>query len=252
MSKIMAHRGARNLWAENSALGFRETLRSGFDAVEFDLHLTDAGELLVIHDPTLERTTDASGPVHALTPESRRALRLRGPDGDLIDEGVPSFDEVLDILAPHGVMLYPEIKADPQGRAYPGMVEKVAQTLRARGLQDRAVLHSFDIATVREIRDIAPEFRRMISVDRHWAGRQDGIAAFLGAVEGLVDIVGIHHDLFDAEFDLIRSLRPLAATSVWTVNTPELIRRWIERGPGFIVSDNPVLARELMTEQAPA
>ncbi|MDN3714287.1 glycerophosphodiester phosphodiesterase family protein [Paracoccus cavernae] len=73
MSRIMAHRGARNLWAENSMLGFRNILPHGFDAVEFDVHLTDAGEMVVIHDATLDRTTTGSGPVRALTPEARRA-----------------------------------------------------------------------------------------------------------------------------------------------------------------------------------
>ena len=83
MSQIMAHRGARNLWAENSCLGFRKTARHGFDAIEFDLHLTDAGEIVVIHDPTLDRTTNGTGQTRDLTPDSRRALRLRGPDGAL-------------------------------------------------------------------------------------------------------------------------------------------------------------------------
>lgn len=252
MPKIMAHRGARNLWAENSAYGFRQTVRHGFDAIEFDLHLTDAGELVVIHDATLERTTDGTGLVRDLTPESRRALRLKGPDGALIDEGVPSFDEVLDILTPDTADLYVELKADQNGQPYPGMVAMAAEALRQRGLQARSVLHSFDISVVREIRDVAPEFGRLISVNRDWATRQGGIAALLAEVDGLVDIVGIHHELFEAEFDLIRSLRPLVATSVWTVNDPDLIRRWIARGPGYIVSDNPVLVRELMTEECTA
>lgn len=252
MSRIMAHRGARNLWPENSALGFRETVRHGFDAIEFDLHLTDTGELVVIHDPTLERTTDGTGPVRALTPESRKALRLRAQDGSLADEGVPSFEEVLDILAPHPVELYVELKADEQGNPYPGMVEKAADALRRRGLQSRSVLHSFDIEVVRGIRDLAPEFRRLISVNRDWAARQGGIAAFLGGLGDLVDVVGIHHELFEAEFDVIRRLRPLAGTSVWTVNDPALIQRWIPRGVGFIVSDNPVLVRDLMDESRAA
>lgn len=252
MAKIMAHRGARNLWAENSALGFRRTVELGFDAIEFDLHLTDAGELVVIHDPTLERTTDGAGLVRALTPDSRKTLRLKGPDGAPINEGVPSLDEVLDILELGAAQLYVELKADETGRTDPRMVASAAEALRARGLQSRAVLHSFDIEVLRDIRDIAPDFGRLISVNRDWAERQGGIAAFLAQVEGLVDVVGIHHELYEAEFDLIRSLRPLAATSVWTVNSPDLIRHWIARDPGYIVSDNPVLVRELMTEVCPA
>lgn len=249
----MAHRGARNLWAENSALGFRETVRHGFDAIEFDLHLSDAGEVVVIHDATLDRTTDGTGRVRDLTPESRKALRLRGPDGAPIDEGVPSLEGVLEILAPHaGTELYVELKPDENGTPYPGLVERTVETLRRFGLAERSVLHSFDIDVVQHIRAVAPDLRRLISVNRAWAERQGGIAAFLKSVDGLVEVVGIHHELFEAEFDLIVRLRPLESCSVWTINDPALIRRWIERAPGFLVSDNPVLVRELMREGVPA
>ncbi|PAU98437.1 glycerophosphodiester phosphodiesterase [Paracoccus salipaludis] len=253
MSQIMAHRGARNLWAENSCLGFRKTARHGFDAIEFDLHLTDAGEIVVIHDPTLDRTTDGTGRTRDLTPDSRRALRLRGPDGTLIDEGVPSLEEVLEILAPHHETdLYVELKSDETGTPYPGLVERTVDTLRRLGLAERSVLHSFDIDVVRHIRAVAPDLRRLISVNRDWADRQGGIAAFLREVDDLVDIVGIHHELFEAEFDRIARLRPLKSCSVWTINDPALIRRWITRAPGFLVSDNPVLLRALMQEGVPA
>lgn len=253
MSQIMAHRGARNLWAENSRLGFRETARHDFDGIEFDLHLTDAGEIVVIHDPTLERTTDGTGRTRDLTPDRRRALRLRGPDGALIDEGVPSLDEVLEILAPHAETdLYVELKSDETGGPYPALVERTVETLRRFGLAERSVLHSFDIEVVRHIRAVAPDLRRLISVDRDWADRQGGIGPFLKRVDDLVDVVGIHHALFEAEFDLIARLRPLKACSVWTINDSALIRRWIDRAPGILVSDDPVLVRNLMQEGVPA
>lgn len=246
MTGIMAHRGARNLWAENSLLGFRETVARGFEAIEFDLHLTDEGQLVVIHDATLDRTTTGTGPVSALTDASRRDLRLKGPDGAVINEGVPSFDEALDILGTGPSDLYVELKADERGRPYPGMVAMVADALRARGLQDRSVLHSFDITVVHEVAKLAPEFRRLISVNRDWADRQGGIVALLQAVEGLVDIVGIHHELYEAEFATIAALRDPSRTSVWTVNDAPTIRRWIARSPAFIVSDDPVLVQDLM------
>jgi len=58
ITNIVGHRGARNLWPENSITGFRNVFDLAIEVVEFDVHLSDAGELLVIHDPTLERTTD--------------------------------------------------------------------------------------------------------------------------------------------------------------------------------------------------
>lgn len=251
MSKIMAHRGARNLWAENSLLGFRETLKHAFPAVEFDVHRTDAGELVVIHDASLERTTNGTGPVRHLMPEIRKALRLKGPDGALIEEGVPTLTEVLEVLAVQpDLELWVELKSDETGKSYAGLAAAIAAELRRMGLAGRAVLHSFDIDVIRDIREVAPEMRTAISVNAEWAARQGGILSFLGAVDGLVDHVGIHHELFEANFDAIAEVRPVDTCTVWTLNDPDLIRRWIPRGIGFLVSDNPVLVRELVEATA--
>lgn len=253
MSRIMAHRGARNLWPENSLQGFREVAERGFDAVEFDVHLSDAGELLVIHDARLERTTDHAGLVREIRPGARPAIRLRGPDGTLTEETLPTLDDVLALFADYpGVELWVELKSDEAGRPYPGIVPRAAEALRRHGMADRAALHSFDIAVVREARATAPEMKSLISVNADWAARQGGIAALLAEVEGLVDIVGIHHQLFEAEFDTITRLRPLAGCSVWTVNDPDLMRLWLKRAPGFVVSDDPVALRDLMAEAGDA
>jgi len=251
MSRIMAHRGARNLWPENSLLGFRQALSHGFTAIEFDVHLSDAGELVVIHDPTLERTTDGRGAVRDLTPETRRDLRLRGQDGRMIEECPPLLSEVLALFVDFPeAEPWVELKCDAEGHTSPDLVIGARDALRAAGLQHRAAMHSFDIEVVRQIRDHAPEMKRLVSVNAAWAERQGGIAAMLAGVEGLVDIVGIHHELFEAEFDTIRALRPLSACSVWTINSPDLMRTWIARGPGFLVSDDPVLLAGLIEEMA--
>jgi glycerophosphoryl diester phosphodiesterase len=60
MIRIIGHRGGRNLWAENSLGGFLKSATLGVHAVELDLHLTRDGEIVVIHDPLLERTTTAA------------------------------------------------------------------------------------------------------------------------------------------------------------------------------------------------
>lgn len=249
-SRIMAHRGARNLWAENSLFGFRETLKHGFEAVEFDVHLTRAGELVVHHDATLERTTTGQGLVADLTPEARRALRLRGPDGQPIDEAPPLLHEVLALIAADPTIEpWVELKSDAAGAPYPGLVAEAVAAVRRAGLASRAALHSFDIAVVREIRQQAPEMRRLLSVNADWAARQGGMAAVLAAADGLVDVLGIHHALFDAELPLIRARRPLKDCSVWTVNDPAEMRHWLDIGPGFVVSDDPVTLKALRDQQ---
>ncbi|MDZ5695974.1 glycerophosphodiester phosphodiesterase family protein [Chelativorans sp. M5D2P16] len=235
MTLITGHRGARNLWPENSLSGFRNACELGVDAIEFDVHLTEAGELAVIHDPTLERTTEGTGPVRTLKPEARANTRLKGTG-----EGIPTLADVLSVLASHeGLRLHVEIKLDETGTPYPGITGQVARELNRFGVEERSVLTSFAVPVLEACRRRAPRVARLVSVNAEWAERQGGLAAFLDRVDGLVDLVAIHHELMETEWALIRRTLPLDRLCVWTVNDEALIRRWLERGIGHLTSDNP-------------
>src|SRR5207249_8615826 len=95
VTRIAAHRGGAALWPENSLLAFENAIALGSDLLEFDVHLAADGSVAVIHDATLERTTDGTGAVASLTAADLRRLRLRGPDAALTAEHVPTLDEVL-------------------------------------------------------------------------------------------------------------------------------------------------------------
>ncbi|MDQ3880430.1 MAG: glycerophosphodiester phosphodiesterase, partial [Chloroflexota bacterium] len=119
MTLVLAHRGAPYQAPENTMPSFEAAARSAVDAIELDVHLTADGHLVVIHDATLDRTTDASGPVAALT-----LRELRDADAGYrhtIDGGrsfpyrgrglrVPTLDQVLEWL-PAQVGLVVEVKA---------------------------------------------------------------------------------------------------------------------------------------------
>ncbi|WP_028035568.1 glycerophosphodiester phosphodiesterase family protein [Chelativorans sp. J32] len=240
MTLIIGHRGARNIWPENSLTGFRNVLALDVDAVEFDVHLTRAGELVVIHDATLERTTEGSGPVRDLTPDSRLDTTLKG-----LGEHVPTLAEVLAILAPTAMPLHVELKIDETGTAYPDIAGKVAQELKRFGLEKRAYLTSFDTSVLEDCRREAPEIGRLVSVNAAWAERQGGLAAFLDRVEALVEIVAIHHELMEAQWPLIRQKLPLRRLCVWTLNDEAGIRHWLYRGIGHLTSDEPERALAL-------
>ena len=78
MVMIVGHRGARNLWPENSLSGFRKLLGLNVDAVEFDVHETRDRQLVVIHDPTLQRTTEKAGAIRIFPrPKCSRARCAR-------------------------------------------------------------------------------------------------------------------------------------------------------------------------------
>lgn len=241
MTLITGHRGARNLWPENSLTGFRNVLALDVDAIELDVHLTDAGELIVIHDATLDRTVEGTGPVRALTQQARASLRLKD-SGD----GIPTLDEVLSVLASSGDRkLHVEIKSDAEGRPYPGIVEKVAAQITRFGLEGRSYLTSFDVSVLEECRRLAPGIGRLVSVNGAWAHKQGGLKAFLSQVDGLVDVVAVHHELMEAEWELVTATLPLDRLCVWTLNDATLIGKWLARGIGHLTSDSPDLALKL-------
>jgi glycerophosphoryl diester phosphodiesterase len=115
---VVAHRGAPQAAPENTMPAFELAVAQGADAVELDVHLTADGELAVIHDDTLDRTTDRSGRVAALTMGEIRAAdagaRFAGEDGSYPYRGrgigVPTLAQVLEWL-PDGIGLVVEIKA---------------------------------------------------------------------------------------------------------------------------------------------
>jgi glycerophosphoryl diester phosphodiesterase len=241
MTKITGHRGARNLWAENSLTGFAEVVTLGVDAVEFDVHLTDAGELVVIHDATLERTTLGTGEVRALSPDARAATRLKD-SADVI----PTLDEVLAVLAPaDGIDLHVEIKLDAQHRPYPGIAGAVADRLRAHGLEQRAFLTSFDLGILSDCRLHAPKVRRLVSADADWVGRQGGLEGFAAAVSDLAEIVALRHDVLAANWDEVCRLWPRERLCAWTVNDAETMQAWLDRGVGHLTTDAPDVALAL-------
>ncbi|MBX6374900.1 MAG: glycerophosphodiester phosphodiesterase, partial [Acetobacteraceae bacterium] len=81
--QIASHRGGAFLWPENSMTAFRETARLPVDQVECDVHLSADGEVVIMHDATLDRTTDARGPVVARSAaELRTAVRVKGTGGE--------------------------------------------------------------------------------------------------------------------------------------------------------------------------
>ena len=246
MTRITGHRGARNLWPENSLTGFRNTLALDVDAIEFDVHLTDAGELLVIHDATLDRTTDGIGPVRDLSPAQRASIRLKD-----CDEAVPTLAEVLAILASSAKDLHVEIKSGPDGQPYPGIVEAVVAELERAGVRGRSYLTSFDVSVLDECLRLAPDIPRLVSVNSTWADRQGGLEAFLRRTEGLVDIVAIHHELMAEQWDLISNTIQIDRLCVWTLNDEALIRTWLDHRIGHLTTDSPDLALGLRGKAAP-
>jgi len=144
---VAAHRGGAALWPENSLLAFRSALALGADLVETDVHLTADGEVVVLHDPTLDRTTSAQGAVRDLTRDQIAQARLKAADGGLTTEPVPSLAALLDVIQPSRAALLLEIKTDAGRRRYPDIEDRALALVRGRGLLSRVRVMAFEDET---------------------------------------------------------------------------------------------------------
>lgn len=102
---IIAHRGDWRYAPENSLRGFANCIKSGFDAIEVDVRMTKDGVLVIMHDETVNRTTDGKGKVSDLTYAEIKKLHLKTPTNYVSDQTVPSFEEVLN-LARGQILVY--------------------------------------------------------------------------------------------------------------------------------------------------
>jgi glycerophosphoryl diester phosphodiesterase len=161
MTVIVAHRGASAQAPENTMEAFRLGVEAGADAIELDVHLTADGQLAVIHDATLERTTDRTGSVADRTMDEIReadaGAEFAGPNGDHpfrgLDLRVPTLPEVLAWL-PDDVGLVVEIKARAAADA---VVEAVRDhPVRVNG---RLAAISFDEHAIERVRELDREIK---------------------------------------------------------------------------------------------
>jgi glycerophosphoryl diester phosphodiesterase len=242
---VAAHRGGAALWPENSLLAFRGSLALGVDALELDLHMTADGEIVVLHDPTLERTTTARGRVRDLKLTELAGVRLKTRDGAVTDERIPTFARA-DLAALVSIELLPEIKVDAHRQRYDGIEEKVLALVRARGLQARTTIQAFQVETIRRLRELEPKVRTMLLVargdverDRARPAEAVGRARDLGATD-----LGMNHRLIDA--DVMAAARAAGVrVSAWTVNEEADIRRMVDLGVDVVMSDRPDVAKKV-------
>jgi glycerophosphoryl diester phosphodiesterase len=241
--RVAAHRGGARLWPENSLTAYRNALALGVAYLETDVHQTADGEVVLLHDPTLDRTTTGAGPVQGARLADLGRLRLKARDGAVTDEPLPTLADLLDLLAPARAELLLEIKVTDQGQPYAGIEERVLALVRARRLAARTLVMAFERETVRRIRALDPTMRTVLLVGRGQVARErvPPAEALRWATELGVTAVGYHHRLIDA--DVVTAARRAGlALAAWTVNEAADIRRVAGLGVDIVISDRPDLA----------
>ena len=242
---LAAHRGGSLLWPENSLLAFKNALALGADFIEFDVHLSRDGEVMVIHDATLDRTSTGSGPVRDRTLAELKTLRLKDRSGAVTQEPMPTLDEVTAVAAQAGRRMLLEIKVDPAKARYPGIEEKVMAILDRHGMVASTVVMSFEVPTWRRIRELRPDFATCALYSSR-SLRRAGLTAELEVLKAAgVGYIGIEHTAVDAAA-VAEARRAGVGVGAWTVNDAGEMKRMIEAGVTILITDQPDVAKTLL------
>ena len=158
--RVIGHRGALALAPENTLAAFVAGERCGVDAIEFDVQRTADGVPIVIHDHTLDRTTNGHGAVSVHTFAEIRSLDAGSHfDRRFAGERVPSLDDLLARAAPRSIGLMLELKQPSPGTGLPRDTELARATVelvRERGLLSRTIFISFDHPSLAKVLEFAP------------------------------------------------------------------------------------------------
>ena len=227
----IGHRGVAGLAPENTLAGFRLALELGVDGVEFDVHLSRDGVPFVIHDETVDRTTDGAGCVADHSAGALAELDAGAWFGDgFAGETIPTLGDVLDLIGPSLSTFNVELKGDERIEE---LAEACFEEVVRRDLCSKAVFSSFRPDCVRAVRRRSDHAR--IGILCTVGGRR---AAFEQAAE--LDAVTIHphHLMVDSKFVASAFRRGLKVWP-WTANNPLEIRRLRALGVDGVISDRP-------------
>lgn len=239
---VVAHRGSRYLWPENTMTAFSGAVATGASQVETDLRVTADGIVVCIHDATVDRTTDGSGRVAQLRFSEIRSLdggyRHRGPDGFSFRGrgiGVPPLAELASSFPDLELVL--DVK---DGAVIPGLLGLFA----THNLYDRAVVGSFREGWLRDI-------RRMSGGRIRTSVGARGLRRWLAAPRSRPAADALHVPFQYMGVRVVDDRLMTAASRVgvpvfvWTVNQPAEMRRLVDFGVTGIVTDRPDVASAL-------
>ncbi|NJD26302.1 MAG: glycerophosphodiester phosphodiesterase [Betaproteobacteria bacterium] len=224
LPRWIAHRGGGSLAPENTLAGIRLAARMGFRAVEFDVMLTADGTPVLIHDETLERTTNGTGRVCDASDAAIFALDAGG------GEPVPRFDQAAALCRELGLLANVEIKpAAGHEIATAEVVARMARTLW-RGDELPPLFSSFSLAALRVAHDVAPDIPRGVL----W---EEAPADWRSVLHDL-QAASLHCNatlLTDAVLDEAREHG--ISVLAYTVNEPERAHALFARGVSAVFTD---------------
>ncbi len=226
----IAHRGASGIAPENTLAAFKKAIEIGVDAVELDLHGTADGEIVVIHDTSLDRTTNLSGLIKQTTLETiKHADAGAWFNPDFEGESVPTLAEALACFTDDAIAVL-EIKDETITKA-------VVKKIHEMNLLELAVIISFDTSVLQTVRSLEPRMPTGLLI-----GSSNRRAHPVQLCQQLTmlgsSLLNVNHQLITAEFAYEVRRRGIALWS-WTVDDIDRMRQMCAFGVQGITSNHP-------------
>lgn len=228
----IAHRGASGRFPENTLRAFEVAIAAGAQVCELDVQASSDGVLMVIHDDTVERTTDGSGAVRAMTLAELKRLDAGVRFGrEFAGERIPTLDEVME-LARGRCGLNLEIKGA-------GIERRICETIIRHRALATTIVSSFDWDALAVVRRYEPQMRVGLLASQ-WPARLVGAAFELRA-----DSINPRADIVTEDLCIAAHERNLSVLA-WTADESAEMRRLIACGVDGIMTNYPERLRELM------
>ena len=229
---VIAHRGFSGVAPENTLAAFEKAIEAGADMIELDVLLSKDGHVVVIHDDTLDRTTNGTGPVDARTLSELQKLDAGSWfSGAFAGQRIPTLEQALQ-LAKNRILVNVEIKTEGVAE---GLAEKALRVVRASGMESQVVFSSFNPRALEQIRRLAPD--ALTASLRSREHHQDMAPK---AVMDAVGSNGLNLSMRDVDAATVAAChaldRPIA---VYTVNELNDLERIVGLGVDAIFTDYP-------------
>lgn len=231
----VAHRGATGYAPENTIASFDLAVDMKADYIEIDVQRSKDGELVLIHDTTVDRTTDGTGKVGDFTFEQLRDLDAGSWKGEAFaGEQIPTFEEILDRY--HGKMgILIELKAP---ELYPGIEEQVADALKERNLDkpqnEKIIIQSFNFESMKKVNELLPHVSIGVLTSNRAHTTEQALQEFSAYADWFNPSYGIVTE------ELVEQVHALdMQIGSWTVRSQEAADFLFDMGVDAIISDYP-------------
>jgi glycerophosphoryl diester phosphodiesterase len=228
---VIAHRGANYFAPENTLAAFSRVKALGVSWIEFDVMLAASGEAVVIHDETLERTTTGKGNV-ADFPLSYLETLDAGSwfDPKFLQEKIPTFKSVIDLIRRDGLSANVEIKAQPGQEAV--AVKNILRDIQAEWTADMSppLVSSFSLPILQWVRKMAPKIHIGVLIDEWYSGWEQTVS------ELQATSVNLNQEIVDVA--IVRQIHAMGKLVLcYTVNSAERAKQLFDWGVDAVFSD---------------